>query len=90
MDLGLHRKGAIVTGASKGIGRTIALRPAQDGASMFLLISVPRAVASANASLWRSTHTLATARAPEIRTTKSALAKGGGPSTESDLTLWPN
>jgi 3-oxoacyl-[acyl-carrier protein] reductase len=32
MDLGLHSKGVIVTGASKGIGRAIALEFAREGA----------------------------------------------------------
>jgi 3-oxoacyl-[acyl-carrier protein] reductase len=34
MDLGLRRKCAIVTGASKGIGRAIALRLAEEGANV--------------------------------------------------------
>ena len=34
MDLGLSGKGAIVTGASKGIGRAIALEFAQEGANV--------------------------------------------------------
>ncbi|HEX6105137.1 MAG TPA: SDR family oxidoreductase [Gemmatimonadales bacterium] len=34
MDLGLRDKGAVVTGASKGIGRAIALRLAEEGAAV--------------------------------------------------------
>ncbi len=34
MDLGLHGKCAVVTGASKGIGRAIALRLAEEGANL--------------------------------------------------------
>ena len=34
MDLGLRRKSAVVTGASKGIGRAIALRLAEEGANI--------------------------------------------------------
>ena len=34
MDLGLKGKGVIVTGASKGIGRTIALGFAAEGANV--------------------------------------------------------
>ena len=34
MDLGLRRKAAVVTGASKGIGRSIALRLAEEGAGV--------------------------------------------------------
>jgi 3-oxoacyl-[acyl-carrier protein] reductase len=34
MDLGLREKAAVVTGASKGIGRSIALRRAEGGAGV--------------------------------------------------------
>jgi NAD(P)-dependent dehydrogenase (short-subunit alcohol dehydrogenase family) len=34
MDLGLRGKSAVVTGASKGIGRSIALRLAEEGAGI--------------------------------------------------------
>jgi 3-oxoacyl-[acyl-carrier protein] reductase len=34
MDLGLRGKGAVVTGASRGIGRSIALRLAEEGAGV--------------------------------------------------------
>ena len=34
MDLGLRGKSAVVTGASKGIGRSIALRLAEEGAGV--------------------------------------------------------
>ena len=34
MDLGLRGKAAVVTGASKGIGRSIALRLAEEGAGV--------------------------------------------------------
>ncbi|HET6577504.1 MAG TPA: SDR family NAD(P)-dependent oxidoreductase [Gemmatimonadales bacterium] len=34
MDLGLQGKSAVVTGASRGIGRSIALRLAQEGAGI--------------------------------------------------------
>jgi len=46
---------------------------ALDNVLTSVLMSVPRAVASANNSIWRPTHTLATARGTEIRTALGKL-----------------
>ena len=51
MDLGLAGKGAIVTGASKGIGRAIALEFAQEGANVAICARGEEALAKTAAEL---------------------------------------
>jgi 3-oxoacyl-[acyl-carrier protein] reductase len=51
MDLGLRGKGAVVTGASKGIGRAIALRMAEEGASVAICARGEQALRETEAEL---------------------------------------
>jgi NAD(P)-dependent dehydrogenase (short-subunit alcohol dehydrogenase family) len=51
MDLGLRGKGAVVTGASKGIGRAIALGLAREGAHVAICARHPEALGDAEREL---------------------------------------
>ncbi len=59
MDLGLRGKFAVVTGASRGIGRAIAVKLAEEGAG------VPPAYCAAKAALISHSKSLAVALAPQ-------------------------
>ncbi len=51
MDLGLHGRAAIVTGASRGIGRAVAARLVAEGSRVLLVARDPDALAAAVAEL---------------------------------------
>lgn len=51
MDLGLNGKIALVTGASKGIGRAIALKLAEEGARLAIVARTAEALGAVHASL---------------------------------------
>jgi 3-oxoacyl-[acyl-carrier protein] reductase len=73
MDLGLRGKSAVVTGASRGIGRSIALRLAEEGAGVAICARGEPALrateaelrALAKAALFSHAKSLAVSLAPE-------------------------
>ncbi|HEY6406449.1 MAG TPA: SDR family oxidoreductase [Ktedonobacteraceae bacterium] len=54
MDLGLHEKVAIVTGASRGVGRAIARALAEEGCRLSIIARGRNALDETTAELWSS------------------------------------
>ena len=52
MDLGLHEKVAIVTGASRGVGRAIARALAVEGCRLSIVARGRKALDETTAELW--------------------------------------
>ena len=67
MDLGLKGRVAVVTGASKGIGKAIARGLANEGVDLVLLARGPEAIEEAAKEIRRSTGVRVLALAVDVR-----------------------
>lgn len=74
MDLGIAGKRAIVTGASRGMGRAAALALAQEGADLVILARSPGTLEAAAAAIRAATGAEVTAVAGDITTPEGRAA----------------
>src|SRR5689334_18206443 len=51
MELGLTNRNALITGASRGIGRAVALRLAEEGCNLFLVSRTEAALGEVRAAI---------------------------------------
>ena len=73
MDLGLKGRAALITGASKGIGKAIALGLAEEGVRVALLARTESVLQAAAAEIHENTGTPALALPTDIRDTAAVL-----------------
>ena len=82
MDLGLKGRVAVVTGASKGIGKSIARGLAAEGVNLVLLARDPKAIELAGDEIRRATGVRVLARATDVRSGEAVTAAADAAATE--------